>query len=138
MSEDPVTDPRTPFLEEVLLQADYDWCDASYLYGLALDEVAAGEPARELVLDTLRDGIARGWLQAGDLVATGGEPALRFEPWTGSAGEVSDRFSRAWRALPSPSPEPDSIGWVTVTDAGERVAREVEARREADGADGDG
>jgi len=119
-----MSDSRT-FLEEVVAQTAFDWCDASYIYGLALDEVPAGEAARDLALDTIREGLEKGLVAAGDLVPTGGEPALEFRPWPLPAAEAFARIREEWLEQGT-APEPDTIVWLQATAAGSRLAEELE------------
>ncbi|WP_156138797.1 hypothetical protein [Microbacterium mangrovi] len=101
--------------------ADLSWVVQSVRTSGMTDTAELRRHALELIDDVLRGGL----MVAGDINADG------FHPWGTGSDESASRIEREWTAgWGDAIPPPGAVVWLSNTDAGDALAREV-LRREA-------
>ncbi len=120
-----MTDMRSPLEELVVATAD-DWSDLGWVYSTCMDyDVSEPEEVRALALQTIKAGLERDVLVAGDVTADG------FTSWDLPPAAAYARIRDAWHAAPAVVPEPSTIVWFDLTAAGEALAERILEREDA-------
>jgi hypothetical protein len=111
-------------IESILISGSDDWVYLAEVSDLVRDKTPTSSETEhmELTLSVISELVRNGWMEIGDLPATGTDG--KFRPWKLSVDESLARIRKEWVALRKPI-NLGEICWLAITPAGDAKAEKL-------------